>query len=293
VQTAGLVLADGDGFRVWINRPEKGLSLQLGASQASGIREMTPVPFTAAAGVVCEREFVLTGADAAGRPVVAGISADGSIAWHRALPSADPVRWPFPGCGTRPLVVWQDTPRLVHACEILPSGLVPREPFPVGGPPLAIAVADDSIWCIWSGGDGVIVAESSAAGLRQIPLGSTYSSAVAIGECGSAVCAAWIGGETALLATLMPGSSVVRKREQLDLGNALGGSLGFVSAPFPLIVFRTSQTIEGEPVQLRSVLTSPGMAPVEVAGLLHSAAYNSNVVALLGSSGLYFLAAGG
>ena len=292
VETAGLVLHDGDAFRVWINRPGEGSAIQVAASQTSGTRELESVPFLTAAGAVCRSEFLLTGADAAGRPVAASISAAGKVGWRCAVPSPNPFRWPAPGCGSRPLVVWQDEPQVVRAGEVGPAGVHPWRPFAVGGPPLSIAVAADSVWCIWSGSDGVVAAESQAGGMRQFPVASVYSSEVAIGTCGSAVCAVWLEDKTALLTTVAPGSGLPLEREPLDLGAARGGSLSMVPAAFPLVLGRTARAIEGEPFESRSVLTAPGMAPVELIGLLHGVACNGNVVALLGGTGLYFLSAG-
>jgi len=293
VESAGLVLPDGDGFRVWINRPGETLAAQFRASRASGIREMAAVPVTVAAGSPCSSEFLLTGADAAGSPVAVAVSTGGGVAWRQSIPSANPFRWPVPGCASRPLVVWQDEPGLVRSCEISAARVHPLEPFAAGGPPLDIAIAGGSIWCVWSDSSGVLVAESGAKGVRRFTLSAAYSSEVAIGESGSAVAVAWMEQETAFLASIAPGAGPPPDHGTLDLGAARGGSLAFIPASVPLLAARSSVATEGELFEPLSVLTAPGLAPVEIAGLIHSVACNGSVVALLGSSRLYFLTAPG
>ncbi|HKE21634.1 MAG TPA: hypothetical protein VKB88_04530, partial [Bryobacteraceae bacterium] len=125
----------------------------------------------------------------------------------------------------------------------------------------------------------MIVAHSGAEGLRQLPAGSAYSSEVAIGSCGPALCADWTEEGTTLLATITPDSGTPPRYDRLDLGVARGGSLAFVAAPFALVLARTARTMEGEPFPAESVLVSPGFAPVEIAGLLHSVASNGNIMA--------------
>ena len=79
VETAGWVVYFDDELRVWINHPAEGSTLQLRVSASHEIHELSPLPIVTAGAVRCGQEFVVTGADSNGRPVVVGSAVDGSL----------------------------------------------------------------------------------------------------------------------------------------------------------------------------------------------------------------------
>jgi hypothetical protein len=288
VETAGWVVPFDDEFRVWVNRPGEGITLQLRVSASHEIHELPPLPIVAAGAVRCEQEFVVTGADSNGRPIVLGSGVDGSVLWQHELDAPHVARWPVPGCVPQPVIIWQTDDGQVEVADVRPSGVVRRTPFAAGGPPIDLAAAGNSVWALWSDELGVWAIEAGAAGSRKSQVAPGYASQLSVGSCNNGICIAW-GREQSFLTRRASGDADFDAPVRLGDAGISGGMLEVIPGGDPLVHVRGTQIGEDDIPQPKSVLTGPGLMPLVIEGLVHSIACRNDALVVLGSTELRFL----
>jgi len=288
VESAGWVLPFHDEFRVWINQPGEGRTLQIRVTPAREICELNSLPLVAAGVIGCGEGFIVTGADGSGLPLVVGTAADGTSLWQHKIGDPTPFRWPTPGCGRTPVLLWQMEQGRVEVADVSANGVARRTSFTVEGPPLELAVARDSVWAAWSNSAGVFSLEATGREAKHFRLSETYASEIAVGACGDGICVAWGNTNSAFLARKAAGRPAFEEALELDLGTAAGGVIEIVPGDKPLLHARRAHLEEGEPARVWSVLTGPGLEPLVMDGLMHSVASSGETVVLLGERELRF-----
>jgi hypothetical protein len=289
VESGGWILPFHDEFRVWINRPGAGRTMQFSVAPSREINELDFLPLIAAGVAECGEGFIVTGADKRGLPVVAGTGSDGRILWQQLIDGPIPFRWPAPGCGRKPMMLWQNEQGRVEVADVGANGIVNRSSFAVGGPPLDLAVTRDSVWAIWSDASGIFAFEAADIGAQEFQLSESYTSEIALGACTDGVCVAWAQAGAAFLARKRTGSKAFEEPYKFELGAAAGGPLRVIPGDEPLIQASRARLEEGEPPRVLSVLTSPGLQPLVIEGIVHSVARRGEKVVLLGETVLRFL----
>jgi hypothetical protein len=289
VESAGWILSYNDRFRVWINRPKESRTLQFDVTPSREIEQLDSLPLVGAGAAACGESFIVTGADHAGLPVVAGTDANGQLLWLQPIEGPPPFRWPAPGCSRNPIVLWQMKPECVEVADVGAEGVTTRRSFAVGGPPLDLEVTPDSAWAVWADASGVCAIETSTKGAKKFQLSEIYASEIAIGCCAGAVCVAWGQGAYAFLARKPAGFDTFEKPLELDISAVAGGVLRVIPGDNPLIHVSRAWLEEGQPPQVLSILTGPDYQPLAIEGVVHSTARKGDTIVLLGMSQLVFL----
>jgi hypothetical protein len=289
VESAGWILPFRKGFRLWINRSGENKMMQFNVTPSQEIGELDSLPLVGAGTVGCERGFIVTGADASGLPLVAATDADGRLSWQHVIEGPAPFRWPIPGCGRKPVILWQTDQGRVEIAEVSAKGVGRRTSFAVGGPPLDLAAAGDSVWAVWADASGVVALEATANEVKKFHLSQSYTSEIAVGVCVDGVCVAWGQPGYTFLARKHAGREAFEEPLKLDVGAAVGGTLRVIPGDEPLVHAARAWLKEGEPARVLSVLTGPGYRPLAIEGIVHSVASHGNTVVLLGETELRFL----
>jgi hypothetical protein len=289
VETAGWVLPFGEEYRLWINRPAETKTLQFRIAPPREIGALVSLPLTAAGVASCGEGFVVTGAAADGRPMALGTDAAGNPLWQHAIDGPEPSRWPMPGCRGAPIILWQTEERRVEVAAVGPAGLGRRSSFPVGGPPLDLAVGRDSIWAVWSDPSGILAVEVTETGAREFRLSPRHVSDVALSVCAAVVCVAWSRSSSAWLTTKQAGHGAFAEPCEVELREAVGGRLRILAGDEPLLFASRGLLREDEPVRMESVLTGPGLRPTAIEGWVHALTRRDDTVVLMGETKLLIL----
>jgi hypothetical protein len=195
----------------------------------------------------------------------------------------------MPGCRGAPIILWQTEQRRLEIAAIGPRGLDRRISFAVCGPPLDLAVANDSVWAVWSDPSGILAAERTETGTRQFRLSPSYASDICLGACAKAVCVAWSRSSSAWLTAKRTGDGAFAEPCEVELREAVGGRLRILAGDEPLLFASRGLLREDEPARMESVLTGPGLRPTEIEGRVHALARRDDTVVLLGETKLLFL----
>jgi hypothetical protein len=263
--------------------------MQFSVTPSREVSELNTLPLVAAGAIGCEEGFIVTGADASGLPLVAATDADGRLLWQQVLEVPAPFRWPMPGCGQKPVILWQTDQGRVEIAEVSAKGVGRRTSFAVGGPPLDLAVAGDSVWAVWADASGVVALEATVEEVQKFQLAQSYTSEIAVGGCDDSVCIAWGQAGYTFLARKHAGREAFEEPLKLDVGAAGGGALRVIPGDEPLVHASRAWLKEGEPARVLSVLAGPGYRPLAIEGIVHSVASKGKTVALLGETELRFL----
>ena len=181
-----------DELRVWINHSAEGSTLQLRVSASHDIHELPPLPIVTAGAVRCGQEFVVTGADSKGRPIVVGSDADGGLVWQHRLDVPQPARWPVPGCIPQPVIIWQTDDGQVEVADVRPSGVVRPGVCSQQAALRSISQQPATL----HGRSGVMNQEcgdleAGGSGIRKSQIAPGYASQLSVGPCNGGVCVAW------------------------------------------------------------------------------------------------------
>lgn len=293
VESAAFTVADPEGLRVFINRPGTGRTLQLRIGSDRLPRELPSLPLVAAGATTCGPLVLVTGADPAGVPLAVALDAQGAIAWQTPITGPPPSRWPLPGCLDGPMALWQTRPGKLEVADLGPAGLTGQRSFPVGGPPLELALGAGAAWALWtaSGAPHGLAVRGAQAAPFALPVGRADS--VAIGAWTGGVAVAWVLGSTAYLAPLDPATGRVGAIEETDLGDTAGGTLALVPGPRPLLWAQRRRGDEGEAVSWTSRLSGPAGRTIAIDGLVYAIAWWGDLLVVLGTSELWLLRAAG
>jgi hypothetical protein len=289
VETTGYVVAFDDEVRIWNNRPGEGTTMQWRVRARAEIEELPPLSIVAAGAVRCGTGFVITGALQDGRAVVVGSDEDGVVLWQHELDGPAPTRWPIPACIPTPVVVWQTAYGQVEIADVTASALIRRASVAVGGPPLDIAAAANSIWVVWSSESGVWAAEQDQRSRRTFQVDAAYASQLAVGSCAGGVCIAWGREQPPVLAQGDVARTKFGPAVPLDVAGVVGGALDVIPGGPPLVHVRGSALNENAELQPVSVLTAPATTPLVIEGLVHAVACRDDEVVVLGSTDLRFV----
>jgi hypothetical protein len=276
-----------DEFYIWINKPMERRTRQFKVDVSYEFTEQKSLPLIVAGAVWSGRSFILTAADLNGQPVVAETDANGTLLWQQPLECSQPYRWPAPACDRTPLVVWQPEQGRVDVAKVSGKGLAQLGSIAVKGPPLSLAVAEDSLWAVWSDQSGVFAVEANDSGVKHYQLADAYYSEVGAGRCGDGVTMAWARGGSAFL-TEKHASAAFRKTVELELGEATGGSLRVVEGDQPLVHAWRGYSDEGETPRVISVVTGPATAGVTIEGLIYSVVNHGGTLVTIGENEMKF-----
>lgn len=288
-ETAAWVVPFEDELRILINRPGSETTAQLRVLPTRLIEQLPALPMIAAAGCRCGRLLLVTGADRDGRPLVVGVAEDGSINWQVFLRGETPIRWPISTCAPEAAIVWQTEHGKIEVAEVGAGGLVRSRAFSVGGPPLGVAAAGNSIWAVWPETSQIVISEVTKTNVRTVHVHGYSASDVAVGASPEGACVAWASDASAFLIRIAAGGESSQPPVELDLADAAGGTLAVFPGPEPLVWAQRLKLIEGEPPRWTSVLSIPGGTPLVIERQLHSVAWWGDTVVALGSSELRFL----
>lgn len=288
VDTAVYTAARDDELRLWINRPAT-KTLQLRVRPDRSIEELPPLGTVASGAARCDGEFVVTGANAEGRPVVLGLADDGTVAWQFSLDGPVPIRWPIPLCAPRPTIVWQTSTSTLEVARVDRSILAGHRAVPVGGPPLVVASAGDSIWAAWTGTSAVTCAEITETGVRAMQVPADLASDAAICGCSAGACVAWIQNGSAYFTRIVHGAAPTEPVVALDLAEAAGGTMALVAGPRAVVWAQRGEIIEGETPRWTSALVLPGWETFTVEGRVQAVVWWAGGLVVVGSEALYFV----
>jgi hypothetical protein len=289
VESAGWIRPSHGNFRVWINCAGESRTLQFNVTPAGKIDQRDPLPLVAAGAADCGDNFIVTGADDRGLPVVAGTDQAGRLLWLHLLEGPPPFRWPIPGCGRHPAILWQTEQGRAETAAVSADGLARQNSFAVGGPPLDLQVALDSAWAVWADASGIWALETSAMGARKFHLSESYASEIAVRCSPDLVWVAWGREGSAFLARKTARHDAFEEPLKFDVRAASGGILEIIPGSEPLVHARRGWLEEGKPARILSVLTGPGYQPLTIEGMVYSIATQDDTVVLLGGTELVFL----
>src|SRR5262245_33532687 len=105
VQTAAWLVPLDDALYLWINGPDGGETTQLRINAKRQIDELPMLDVVTGGVVHCQREFILTGTDLSGQPVVLGVTYEGKEVWRTVIDGTLPTMWPSPHCIGQPIIV--------------------------------------------------------------------------------------------------------------------------------------------------------------------------------------------
>jgi hypothetical protein len=289
VESAGCIRPSHGNFRVWINCAGESRTLQFNVTPSGKIDELDSLPLLAAGAADCGDNFIVTGADDRGLPVVAGADQAGKLLWSHLLEGPPPFRWPMPGCGPNPAILWQTEQGRAETADVSVDGLSRQNSFKVGGPPLDLDVAPDSTWAIWADASGICALKTSAMGSHKFQLSKSYANEIAVRCSPDVVWVAWGQEGSAFLARKTASRDAFEDPLKLDVRAASGGTLEIIPSSEPLVHARRGWLEEGKPARILSVLTGPGYQPLTIEGIVYSIATQGNTVVLLGRTELVFL----
>ena len=266
-----------------------GTTVHLRVSPSHQVEELPPLPLVAAGAASCNQALLITGADADGRALMLSVTADGTVMWRVYFDGPTPTRWPSPGCMAQPVAVLQTMPEILEVILASPQGMVKQRAVAVGGPPLDVAIADETIWAAWGDGTGVHAVRISATGERRFHRTTLAPANVAIGSYAGGVCLAWNQGSSVFLVQAPPDSLTSQTPQRIEMADASGGILAFVSGTNPLLWAQHVVAIEDEPPRWISAIAQPGHNPLLIEGSVFAVARWGDGVVIVGATELRFL----
>lgn len=271
--TAAWAVPFGRELRLFLNRPPSTLHLRLAAG---AIESLPDVPMVLAGAAACDDGIVVTGADAAGHPIVAMTGGDGAIQWQHALAGPAPLRWPVPACLGAPAVVWQTAHRRLEVAAAGP-GIAGQRSVDVGEPPVDLSAGNGVVRAAWPTSTGVEGVEIDQRGTRAIGLQTPgRPDTVAIGGTPAGTYLVWRLG-TAVYVTPLGGTTM-----RVEIGEAANGTIAAVSGTKPLVWAQLLASTEPEEPRWTSSLAIPGADGLELHQFVHAVTWWGDRVAVVG-----------
>src|SRR5688572_28253752 len=102
VQMAAWLVPTAGDLHLWINA-DGGETNQLRLSASLELETLPKLDIVSGGVVTCEQEFILTGTDLYGQPIVLGVTPDGTEVWRTTVTGPKPTVYPNPYCIGQPL----------------------------------------------------------------------------------------------------------------------------------------------------------------------------------------------
>jgi hypothetical protein len=289
VQTAAWLVPIGDALYTWINGPNGRETTQLRLSPDRQIEPLPKLGVLTGGVVYCQQQFVLTGTDSAGLPVVLGVDTDGNEGWRYTVEGATRATiWPAPYCTGEPVVVWQTAPHTLQLATIGDSGIVSSRSIDVGMPPIHTASDGRVLYAVWADSGGIRGVEIGAQETQPIEIPMPYPDNLAVALSPKGMYAAWQQGRSVYLSEISRHANLPPSPPNIDLGDAAGGKLGIVSGTEPLLWAQQARYDHPEETEWISALARVNRAPLLIEGFVHQVVWWGDTIVVVGSLEMLF-----
>jgi hypothetical protein len=287
VTTAARLAVAGADLHLWINGPNSGTTTWLRLDAQQHLTSLPLLDFTCAGVAICGDDLLLTGADAAGEPLVTALTPAGETRWRHALQGPAPTIWPTPYCAGDPLIAWQTGAEVLHTARVSGAGIGKQRTVPVGFPPLHLAADGQTLRAVWADPDGVRGLEIAGNRPQPLHIPMRYPDGLALG-----------GGEQGWQLAWQQGMVVHHARWStanglgaaigVELGAAAGGRLALVGGHRPLVWAQRAVYGVDERVTWASALALPHLQPLLLDGLVHAVGWWGERLVVVGANRLLF-----
>lgn len=285
VQTAAYVVPLEDDLYLWINGPDGGETTQLRITKTRQIEELPMLDIVTGGAVYCQKEFILTGTDLEGRPVVLRVTTDGIETWRTVVEGTLPTIWPSPYCIGQPVIVWQTSPDRMYVAEVKANRLSHLHSVDVAMPSIKMTSDGQAIYAVWADSSGVRGFQISVTDIKPIHSPMPYPDNLAIGTAQGTVFIAWQQGHSVSLGELNAGAKALHIL--FDASSVSGFTL--VSGSKPLLWMQQNTYGDHEDIMhWSSALALPHGAPLLIDGLVHRVAWWGDTLVVVGSLEILF-----
>jgi hypothetical protein len=282
VQFAAWLVPTADDLYIWINA---------GGSETNQLRlnetrelEMLPKLNIVGGGVAaCRREFILTGTDLYGKPVVLGVNGDGTEQWRTTVTGAKPTAFPVPYCIGQPLIVWQTEPLKMHIAQMQSGALEHLHTVDIGMPPVRTTALDNTLYVVWANKGGIDGLAIDTGSIKPFHTTMPYPATLAIGTAHENLYVAWKQRDANFIAALTDDRTGIHEPIEIDMKKSRGGKFHLVSGQQPLIWIQHLDNENAADGRWSSALAIPQHPPLYIDGQIYRIAWWNDLLVVLGS----------
>ena len=202
----------------------------------------------------CDDQFIITGSNSVGKPIIIAINAEGKEIWNHVLSEITPITWPITACGGELLLSWQESTDTleVGSLNTKTNEFKRNSQIKVETPPLTLFAWKNYMHSIWLDNKQIHLTDVSKNEKSLIERNGDYADNFTVGIADDHLYYAWATKDHVSLKF-----SEEKKTQSVPVENASGGDIIAVSGKEPLIWSQRADMDMDENIIWKSVLVIP------------------------------------